>query len=984
MNTGTDNRLMRDRETAEVMAMRFCKHTDKEMGPRGIQAVLARSSLASVLLALVIGCLAFLIAAGIPRTRPAEGSCPQDSCNTTTCVTDLYWYSYNHWYESQMPIKYYINKNGSANHVGNEFTAVQNAAANWESLSGTFWATCYGDTTSKHSTAHNGSPVRDTLNVVSWENLGGGSPLSLGYGYAWYSVTGDSIVEADMSLNDNAAVKWSAFTVDSCVPGRFDVEDLATHEFGHWLYLGHSCDLAATMYCFADSNETKKRTLEDCDRLGMQYNYTQSAGDPKPQPGCWPVSVGADVSSNPVLGDVNRDGNEEIVLVGGDGGVHVYTGRGKEVSGWPQYAGNQADGSPALGDVQGDGWLEIVVGSINDSIYVFGHSGSRIAAVGTGGDVHSTPAIGDLDKDGFLDIACGSEDSKVYAFRANGNALAGWPVTLGGNIPGGGPALADLDGDDSLEVVTSGYDNKVYALKPHGANLTGWPVFTGRKVRERVAIGDIDGDSQYEVVATSEHDSVYAWNKDGSRCSGWPVYVASSLDYAAPSLGDIDGDGSPEIVFGSDGDSVYAFNGNASKVTGWPKYVDGKVRGSVLIAEIDEDSGYEVVAVTDKGKIYAFNGNGTAVGGWPKTYGGTGYQRSPVIGDANGNTELDIFVGSTDTDKLYAYSLGSTVSNNTYEWRMYGHDWNRTSRYGFVPTAPVPLLFIDMIADLNRWQRWGVGGASINLSTMFYSAPYSMGVSGSPSPGAYAGAFSEYVEADFARPYSLKFYFTYDNFYTANWIVFGHARFRLLSPTAPVYMDRAGDWSNLIPMGPPFNSYCPAGAFTEFEISVDPSQRLVMLFVNGSPLGTGQYEYTVVPSNRIWLEDKEYSGEFLTGWYDDFEVHGYMPVVGVQPEVSPTPSLVSVLYQSYPNPMNPMATIKYSIRESGRVTLRIYDVAGRIIRELVNEEKQASLTPYSVVWNGTDDSGRRVASGVYFCRMEAKNYVSAMKIVILR
>jgi flagellar hook assembly protein FlgD len=82
--------------------------------------------------------------------------------------------------------------------------------------------------------------------------------------------------------------------------------------------------------------------------------------------------------------------------------------------------------------------------------------------------------------------------------------------------------------------------------------------------------------------------------------------------------------------------------------------------------------------------------------------------------------------------------------------------------------------------------------------------------------------------------------------------------------------------------------------------------------------------------------------------------------------------------------MNPMATIKYSIRESGRVTLRIYDVAGRIIRELVNEEKQASLTPYSVVWNGTDDSGRRVASGVYFCRMEAKNYVSAMKIVILR
>jgi hypothetical protein len=961
--------------------MRICKRTDKMIAPDSNWPELARTHLL-----IVMGCIILLMLAGPPGTRPATAlQCPLDSCNTA-CTTTYWATSWNHWYESLMPIKYYINKDGAANCTGNAFTAVQRGAMNWERVVGNFWATCYVDTTSKHSSADHGSPARDTVNVVSWEDLGGGSPLLLGYGYSWYSTSGDSIVEADISLNNNAAVKWSALKADSCVPGKFDVEDIATHEFGHWMFLYHSCDMGATMYCWADSNETKKRSPSDCDIMAMQAQYPQSAGQPKVQPGWWPVSVGADVNSNPVLGDVNRDGNEEVVVAGGTGGIHVYTGRGEELYGWPKCAGAQVDGSPALGDVDSDGWLEIAVGSVNDSIYVFGHSGARITAVGTGGDVHSTPAIGDLDKDGSLDVVCSSEDSKVYAFKSNGNAITGWPVTLGGNIPGGGPALADLNGDDSLEVVTSGYDFKVYALKPHGANLTGWPVSTGRKVRERVAIGDIDGDSQYEVVATSESDSAYAWNKDGSRCSGWPVYVASSLDYAAPSLGDIDGDGSPEIVFGSDGDSVYAFNGNGSKASGWPKYVDGKVRGSVLIVDIDQDAEYEVVAVTDNGKIYAFNGNGTNVNAnwWPKTYGGTGYQRSPAIGDANGDSELDIFVGSTDTDKIYAYSLGSTPSNNTYEWRMYGHDWNRTSRYGFAPTAPVPVLFTDLIANLDHWQRWGVGGASINLSTMSYSPPYSMGVSGSSSPGAYAGAFSEYVDADFAKPYILKFYFTYSNFYTANWIVFGHARFRLASPTAPVYMDRAGDWSNLIPMGPAFNSYCPAGVFTEFEIRVDPSQRLVMLFVNGSPLGTGQYDYTVVPSNRVWLEDREYPGEFLTGWYDDFEVRGYMPVVGVESEVPPTPPLVNVLYQSYPNPMNPMATIKYSIMESGRVTLRIYDVAGRVIKELVNEEKQASLTPYSVVWNGTDDSGRRVASGVYFYRMEAKNYVSAKKIVILR
>jgi len=912
--------------------------------------------------------------------------CPLDNCDTS-CTTTYWQTSNERWYESSFPIHFYINQTGAADCTGDEFGAVERAATNWEKVTGSYWSTCYGGTSDRHSSADHGSPARDTANVVSWEDLGGGSPLRYGCAYEWY-VSGDSIVEADVSLNNNAAVKWSALKADSCIRGRVDVEEILTHEFGHWMYFYHSCDVGATMYCYGDSNETKKRSPSDCDILAMQSQYPQSAGVPRPQPGCWPVDISANVSSNPVLGDINRDGVEEIVVACDDGRVHVLTGRGEEVYGWPKQAGTSTiDGSPSLGDINKDGWLEIAVGSYNDSVYVLKHDGGRLTnwPKATKWVVRSTPAIADIDKDDSLEVVCASADSCVYAWKPSGRLVPGWPVHLGGDMQLAGPAIADLNGDDSLEVVISGYDNKVYALKPHGANMSAaWPVSAGRKVYDRVAIGDIDGDSHYEVVATSVHDSVYAWNHDGSRCAGWPQYIPTWVDYSAPSLGDIDGDGSPEIVFGSDGDSLYAYNGNGAKVSNWPRYVDGYVRGSAVIADIDSDGGYEVVAVTDQGKMYAFNGNGTTVTGWPKAYAGTGYYRSPAIGETNGDNELDVVVGSTFPGKVYAFSLGSVPANNTYEWRVYGHDWNRTSRYGFAPSTPIPIVFTDVFADLNHWERFGHGGSFVDLSTIYYSAPYSMGVTGSPTAGDFASAYSEFISIDFAKPYSIKFYFTYDNFASADWIVFGHARLRLLSPTSPVFLDRAGDWSNLQPIGPPFNMYCPAGSFTEFEIDVDPSSRIVMFLVNGAPIGTGQYLETVVPSDRAWLQDREYPGEFLSGWYDDFEVRGFLPAIGVEPLTeSPTP-LVNVLYQSYPNPMNPMATIKYSVKESGRVTLRIYDVAGRVIRQLVNEEKSASAVPYSAVWNGADDSGNRVASGVYFYQLEAKNFTTARKLVVLR
>ncbi|MFQ5510622.1 MAG: FlgD immunoglobulin-like domain containing protein [Candidatus Krumholzibacteriia bacterium] len=91
----------------------------------------------------------------------------------------------------------------------------------------------------------------------------------------------------------------------------------------------------------------------------------------------------------------------------------------------------------------------------------------------------------------------------------------------------------------------------------------------------------------------------------------------------------------------------------------------------------------------------------------------------------------------------------------------------------------------------------------------------------------------------------------------------------------------------------------------------------------------------------------------------------------------------SRLYQNAPNPFNPTTTIRYDVAAGGgQVTLRIYDVAGRRVRSLVNGSMDAG--PKSVTWDGTNDRGRRVASGVYFYRLQAPGYVKTLKMTLLQ
>jgi flagellar hook assembly protein FlgD len=88
------------------------------------------------------------------------------------------------------------------------------------------------------------------------------------------------------------------------------------------------------------------------------------------------------------------------------------------------------------------------------------------------------------------------------------------------------------------------------------------------------------------------------------------------------------------------------------------------------------------------------------------------------------------------------------------------------------------------------------------------------------------------------------------------------------------------------------------------------------------------------------------------------------------------------LDQNYPNPFNPLTTVMYALKKEAKVSITIYNLLGQKVKTLMNSEQEAGYK--SIAWNGTNDDGAKVCSGVYFCRMNADEYVSTKKLLLLK
>ncbi len=106
---------------------------------------------------------------------------------------------------------------------------------------------------------------------------------------------------------------------------------------------------------------------------------------------------------------------------------------------------------------------------------------------------------------------------------------------------------------------------------------------------------------------------------------------------------------------------------------------------------------------------------------------------------------------------------------------------------------------------------------------------------------------------------------------------------------------------------------------------------------------------------------------------------GCEEILSIQNEVIPTSF---TLHQNYPNPFNPVTTLRYELPEQSHVTIVIFDMLGRTVRQLINTTQEAGYK--SIIWNATNDYGKLASAGVYLYQIKAGEFVQTKKMVLLK
>lgn len=125
----------------------------------------------------------------------------------------------------------------------------------------------------------------------------------------------------------------------------------------------------------------------------------------------------------------------------------------------------------------------------------------------------------------------------------------------------------------------------------------------------------------------------------------------------------------------------------------------------------------------------------------------------------------------------------------------------------------------------------------------------------------------------------------------------------------------------------------------------------------------------VFGSDSYVAEEGWYIDDITLGSYTDSDEETMVPVF-------------TELNQNYPNPFNPTTNISYQLAESGKTDLLIYNVKGQIVRGLVNDIQNPGV--YNIIWDGKDDKGKSVSSGVYFYLLKTPTYHSTKKMLMMK
>jgi hypothetical protein len=444
----------------------------------------------------------------------------------------------------------------------------------------------------------------------------------------------------------------------------------------------------------------------------------------------FPVPFDDETSSHLAVGDVDGDGDNEIVLASTQ--VYVFHHDGLELldgdsnsqtlgvfTDFPDGTSVQPAGV-TLADLDGVPGMEMIISEQGPSrrIHIFTKDGTELpgwpqslqSSISNAWN-WATPSVGDIDGDGEEEIVVNTLNGVIHAWNSDGTELRDGDNDPGTNGPfyfrqgaiwewsRSGSALYDLDGDGAKDIIfgTKLDDTgtkRLMALKYDGSDVNGFPYLVNGRVSVDPCIGDLDGDGQVEIVFSCDQSFVYAVRQDGTDYPGFPVQLpyADVMDWvSSPGLGDMDGDGMLEIIHTPNQtgtlsrvmvlDTDYVGGTSGDVLPGWPVELPGSSEGSPVIGDIDGDFSPDILRGIGGGdesapyNLYAFHADGTEIDGFPITLGGP-LMPSPTITDLDLDSDVDIVYGGWDF-LVHVWDMPFAYNEFNVPWPTHGGNAKR-------------------------------------------------------------------------------------------------------------------------------------------------------------------------------------------------------------------------------------------------------------------------------------------------------------------
>ncbi len=661
---------------------------------------------------------------------------------------------------------------------------------------------------------------------------------------------------------------------------------------------------SSAIACYVTAVDDGGMESAPSDILYTSTNPAQNAG--------FPQELQANCTSTLAVGNVSSVGGLEIATAADF--VYAFSYTGQEIlngDGSSQTPGiftveaSDIVGATALLPLTEGPYANIVVASRgnnpagNKAIHAFDQWGEELDGWPqlTINWIWSNVGGADLDGDGDTEIVAVDISGYLYAFHHDGTELRDGdsnPSTHGVFKSGMGswnqcsPALCDIDGEPGAEILITDGDGALHVFKSDGSEVDGFPLLPeggGCLTKVPILVADLDGDGSREIIVQGEWDRLFVFTSSGENFGDFPMNFTSEHPYnpgPGPAPCNIDGDTDLELFLIENIQNtllceLHLMDHLGNDLPGWPIELETSADASPVIGDVDGDGQLEFVVGCENGIIYGFNEDGSMQAGFPINVGGE-VRGAPALVDLDQDGDVEL-VSATFNKQLYVWDFAGAWSEASFPWPTASGNYRRTGCFGDWDDVPVLLEGLSVIP----------GDRSVHLEWQ------------SDSPEL--------------RSWSLE---------RERWL--GTA---LWDEAELVFHEMS----------------FPDGEVVWDDENLEPGAR---------------YRYTAVAHMAGGGEER-----FPLGAVD-----------------LPPAAWIDKLHGGYPNPFNPSTTLRFEMASAGQADLSIYSIEGRKLRSLVDGRLDAGL--HERVWDGRDATGRPMASGVYFAQFRRPGLSESKRLVLLK